>query len=561
MARHISKKIHIKKKLKTVFIFCLLLKSSTAKKNKKICDLEYTMDKQLDRDKRFRKLFDTLDKKGDSVLGTDDIKTLLEDRYQPFDNMEQVVDELMDTIRDNKSENSKVEDKSENKVYNKIDFNCFRSYMSRTEELLNNCFDTLDKDSNGKLDYKEIKEGFNDLNLGVDDDKIALFFETLDADDDGFISREEWTHNLMFIPGDKHHALQSAYMFFIDEMDMSSEGDVILSNETLQGVGYFLAGGLAGVVSRTCTAPFDRLKVYLIAQSGNPPEKQQSPPKTTEVVKDTLKQAAKGQKPTEQTNTIVSAVRHLWSKGGVRSFFVGNGLNVVKVFPESAMKFGSFEATKRFLCTIEGAADPTELSRAATFLSGGIGGMLSQFTIYPIDTLKFRVQCEAQYSSKRGNQLLIETATKMYQDNGFRGFYRGLWVGVCGIFPFAALDLGTFSAMKRAYLASQATKLECEQSEVELGNMIVLTMGALSGSVGASVVYPINLLRTRLQAQGTTAHPYTYTGLNDVFRKTIQRDGVKGLWRGLGPNLAKVAPAVSISYLVYENVKSTMNLQ
>lgn len=49
-----------------------------------------------------------------------------------------------------------------------------------------------------------------------------------------------------------------------------------------------------------------------------------------------------------QSPTIIRALKHIWSQGGIRAFFVGNGLNVFKVFPESAMKFGSFEAAKRF---------------------------------------------------------------------------------------------------------------------------------------------------------------------------------------------------------------------
>ena len=89
---------------------------------------------------------------------------------------------------------------------------------------------------------------------------------------------------------------------------------------------------------------------------------------------------------------------------------------------------------------------------------------------------------------------------------------------------------------------------------------MVLSLGALSGTFGATVVYPINLLRTRLQAQGTYAHPYTYNGFSDVLSKTIAREGYPGLFKGLLPNLAKVAPAVSISYFMYENLKYFLRL-
>lgn len=106
----------------------------------------------------------------------------------------------------------------------------------------------------------------------------------------------------------------------------------------------------------------------------------------------------------------------------------------------------------------------------------------------------------------------------------------------------------------------EARRSGLSEDEVKLPNYIVLSLGALSGSFGATVVYPINSLRTRLQAQGTYAHPYTYTGFFDVFRKTIAREGYPGLYKGLVPNLAKVAPAVSISYFVYENLKNLFGL-
>ncbi len=79
--------------------------------------------------------------------------------------------------------------------------------------------------------------------------------------------------------------------------------------------------------------------------------------------------------------------------------------------------------------------------------------------------------------------------------------------------------------------------------------------------MSATVVYPLNLLRTRLQAQGTVLHPNTYSGILDVTRKTISREGLVGLFRGVTPNLLKVAPAVSISYVIYENSKALLGLQ
>jgi len=63
-------------------------------------------------------------------------------------------------------------------------------------------------------------------------------------------------------------------------------------------------------------------------------------------------------------------------------------LNVLKVLPESAIKFGSFEASKRTMAHLEDADDVSQISPISRFVAGGIGGVVSQFSIYPIDTLK-----------------------------------------------------------------------------------------------------------------------------------------------------------------------------
>lgn len=65
----------------------------------------------------------------------------------------------------------------------------------------------------------------------------------------------------------------------------------------------------------------------------------------------------------------------------------GNGLNVIKVMPESAIKFGAYEASKRAMSKIEGHRDPQKISGPARFVAGGIGGIVSQLFAYPLDTL------------------------------------------------------------------------------------------------------------------------------------------------------------------------------
>jgi len=125
-------------------------------------------------------------------------------------------------------------------------------------------------------------------------------------------------------------------------------------------------------------------------------------------------------------------------------------------------------------------------------------------------------------------------------------------VGLIGVFPYSAIDMSTFEALKLAYARSTG--------HPEPGVLALLAFGSISGSVGATSVYPLNLVRTRLQASGSSGHPQHYTGIMDVVHKTYVREGWRGFYKGLVPTLAKVVPAVSISYVVYEHTKRTLGV-
>lgn len=229
--------------------------------------------------------------------------------------------------------------------------------------------------------------------------------------------------------------------------------------------------------------------------------------------------------------------------------------------PESAIKFGSYEAAKRLFAKVEGHNDPNIIHSWSKFVAGGVAGMVSQFAVYPIDTLKFRMQCETVKGGLHGNQLIIATAKKMWAQGGFTAYYRGLPMGIVGIFPYAALDLGTFEYLKRAVARRNAKRLGCHEQDAQPGGFMTAAIGGFSGAFGASAVYPLNVLRTRLQSQGTVLHPRTYTGIVDVTRQTIKGEGMRGLFKGLTPNLLKVVPAVSITYVVYDKSKQVIGLR
>lgn len=78
---------------------------------------------------------------------------------------------------------------------------------------------------------------------------------------------------------------------------------------------HLFAGALAGVASRTCTAPLDRIKVLL-------------------------------QVKTSEVQSITSCYKFIKEEGGYRAFWRGNGINCIKIAPEIALRFMFYEQVR-----------------------------------------------------------------------------------------------------------------------------------------------------------------------------------------------------------------------
>lgn len=275
---------------------------------------------------------------------------------------------------------------------------------------------------------------------------------------------------------------------------------------------HLAAGGFAGAVSRTCTAPLDRLKVFLQVQS------------------------------TKQR--ISDCLQYMLKEGGVQSLWRGNFINVLKIAPESAIKFAAYEQVKRLIR----GNDKRQLSIYERFVAGACAGGVSQTAIYPLEVLKTRLALRktGQYSS------ILDAATKIYRREGLRSFYRGYIPNMLGIIPYAGIDLAVYETLKKKYLSHHET----EQPSFWL----LLACGSASSTLGQVCSYPLALVRTRLQAQAVTIGTQNPAdgiaavepNMTNVFKRILQTEGPLGLYRGITPNFIKVLPAVSISYVVYE---------
>ena len=173
------------------------------------------------------------------------------------------------------------------------------------------------------------------------------------------------------------------------------------------------------------------------------------------------------------------------------------------------------------------ASPPAESSTADLIL---------RFAAYPIDTLRFRMQCEMKEGGAAGFCLMQQTARKMWTQGGIRSFYRGLFWGLVGQYPYSALDLTTFEYTKRWWIQKKERQ-GFSGRDAHPNAAMTAAIGGFSGGLGASLVWPLNLLRTCLQTDRTSLHPRQYKGIADVARQKWLQKGGWDCSRALPPTL------------------------
>ncbi|XP_019640781.1 PREDICTED: calcium-binding mitochondrial carrier protein SCaMC-1-B-like isoform X1 [Branchiostoma belcheri] len=505
-------------------------------------------------EEQFTKLFKRLDASGDGRIDFEELREGLKKLGVHSDQAEKHAQEIL-----------KKSDKDDDE---EIEFAEFVKYMSEHQRKLKLTFDKLDKNKDGRIDTEEIIEALRGLGVHIDKseaNKIMKSFtlrlrtflaqgtsvfgacRCMDKDGTLTVDWDEWREYLLLHPSAdlKDIVRYWRHTVSIDIGENLCVPDEFTEEEKVTGMWWrqLVAGGTAGAVSRTCTAPLDRLKVLLQVHGAN--------------------QARGG---------IMGSFQQMLKEGGVKGLWRGNGMNVLKIAPESAIKFMAYERLKK-LFTREGQS----LGVVERFCSGSLAGMISQTSIYPMEVLKTRlaIRKTGQYSG------MWDCAVKIYQREGLRAFYKGYIPNILGVLPYAGIDLCIYETLKIMWVQHSERWLrrnepqETDDDEKEDGTlknmylaknknqpnpgvMVLLACGTISSTCGQLASYPLALIRTRLQAQ-TTPIPGRDTMVG-LFQGILKDEGLRGLYRGIAPNFMKVAPAVSISYVVYEKTRSALGV-
>jgi len=282
-------------------------------------------------------------------------------------------------------------------------------------------------------------------------------------------------------------------------------------------VAAFCAGGVAGAVSRTVVSPLERLKILFQIQSAGREEYKLS---------------------------VGKGLMKMWKDEGWRGFMRGNGTNCIRIVPYSAVQFGSYNFYKKFFET-EG-----EMSSVRRLICGGAAGITSVFFTYPLDIVRTRLSIQsasfAALSETKRAKLpgMWATMVIMYKtEGGILALYRGIIPTVAGVAPYVGLNFMTYELVRK-YFTPEGDK---NPSAIRK-----LAAGAISGAVAQTCTYPFDVLRRRFQINTMSGMGYQYKSIFDAVKVIVAQEGIKGMYKGIVPNLLKVAPSMASSWLSFE---------
>ncbi|XP_047086361.1 mitochondrial substrate carrier family protein B-like [Lolium rigidum] len=286
---------------------------------------------------------------------------------------------------------------------------------------------------------------------------------------------------------------------------------------------HLLAGGVAGAVSKTCTAPLARLTILFQVQGMH-----------SDVA-------------TMRNTTIWREASRIVYEEGPRAFWKGNLVTIAHRLPYSSISFYAYEKYKYWLQMLPGLDKNSGLGAdvGVRMLGGGLSGITAASMTYPLDLVRTRLAAQTNTAYYRG---ISHALFAICRDEGPRGLYKGLGATLLGVGPSIAISFSVYETLRSHWLLERP----CDSPV-----LISLACGSLSGIASSTFTFPLDLVRRRKQLEGAGGRANVYkTGLFGTFTHIVRTEGYKGLYRGILPEYCKVVPSVGLIFMTYETLKS-----
>ncbi|XP_065848316.1 S-adenosylmethionine carrier 1, chloroplastic/mitochondrial-like isoform X2 [Euphorbia lathyris] len=154
-------------------------------------------------------------------------------------------------------------------------------------------------------------------------------------------------------------------------------------------------------------------------------------------------------------------------------------------------------------------------------VAGGTAGVVAEAALYPIDTIKTRLQ-----AAHGGGKIML------------KGLYSGLGGNLAGSLPASAIFVGVYEPLKQKLLKTLPENLSA---------VAHLTAGVVGGAISSIIRVPTEVVKQRLQTG-------QFASTSNAVRLIVAKDGFRGLYAGYGSFLLRDLPFDAVQFCIYEQL-------
>jgi len=194
-----------------------------------------------------------------------------------------------------------------------------------------------------------------------------------------------------------------------------------------------------------------------------------------------------------------------------------------------------------------------KLGFAENFMLSGVAAAVSKTAAAPIERVKLLVQNQGEMLKQgildRPYNGVIDCTTRTLKSEGPVAFWRGNMANVIRYFPTQALNFAFKDTVKSMF----KTAKDAPQYEKFAKNIL---SGGCAGSLSLMFVYSLDYCRTRLANDAKSKDgKRQYSGMIDVYAKTIKSDGIQGLYRGFVISCVGIFIYRGMYFGLYDSIK------
>ncbi|KAG1050791.1 hypothetical protein G6F43_006960 [Rhizopus delemar] len=186
-----------------------------------------------------------------------------------------------------------------------------------------------------------------------------------------------------------------------------------------------------------------------------------------------------------------------------------------------------------------------EPSLLQVYLAGAGAGFTCFLFSTPTDLVKIKAQITRLPKSS------LQITKEVYQASGIKGFYQGGLVTVMRDSPSYGIYFWAYEGLKRGLDVNETTKEAWK----------FLLAGGLAGTLSWASIYPLDVVKSRLQMQYEGDSFETtrllvidrpYMSIKDCILRSYRSEGIAVFFRGLWPTLLRAFPVNAVTFYVYE---------